>query len=185
MKNKLGTERRNLEYFEPQGLWKSLKRSARQHGFNGTLGTFYYAIVKNVEWVYSQISYFAPYSGIRKKFHKLRGVKIGERSFIGYHCVLDEVFPDYITIGKDVSLAGGVFVLTHSTPYKHFNNILESYVAPVVIKDKAWIAINVTILPGVVIGEGSIITAGSVVTKDIPNNVLAGGVPAKVIKNLI
>lgn len=184
MKNRLGTERRELEYFEPQGLWASLKRSAKQHGFYGTFGTIYYAVVKNIEWIYSLISYFAPYSGIRKKFHKMRGVTIGERTFIGYHCVLDEVFPDFISIGDDVSLAGGVFVLTHSTPYPHYKEVLESFVAPVVIKNKAWIAINVTILPGVTIGEGTIITAGSVVTKSIPDNVLAGGVPAKVIKSL-
>lgn len=54
----------------------------------------------------------------------------------------------------------------------------------VVIEDDAWIGANVTILPGVTIGRCSIIGAGSVVTKDIPPNCIAAGVPCKVIRRL-
>ncbi|MCX7735628.1 MAG: acyltransferase [Candidatus Kapabacteria bacterium] len=184
MKNKLGTEKRELEYYKPDNLIRSIKRSAKQHGFNGFFGVLYYTIKKNIDWLFSIIAYFAPFTGIRIFFHRLKGVKIGKRAFIGYQCVLDEVFPDFIEIGNDVSLAGGVWVLTHSTPYMHHSEMLKSFVAPVKIKDKAWITINVTILPGVTIGEGSIITAGSVVNRDIPDWVIAGGNPAKVIKKL-
>ena len=53
---------------------------------------------------------------------------------------------------------------------------------PIKIGNQVWIGMNVTILKGVTIGDGAIIAAGSVVTKDIPNNVMAAGVPAKVIK---
>ena len=54
--------------------------------------------------------------------------------------------------------------------------------APVIIKKNAWIAINVTILPGVTVGEGSIVAGGSVVTKDVPPFCMVGGAPAKVIR---
>lgn len=57
--------------------------------------------------------------------------------------------------------------------------------APILIKENVWIGLNVTILKGVVIGEGSVIAAGSVVVKDIPPRCLAGGNPAKVIRENI
>ncbi len=56
--------------------------------------------------------------------------------------------------------------------------------APIVVGKNVWIGANATVLPGVTIGDGSIIAAGAVVTKDVPTNVIVGGVPAKIIKNI-
>ena len=55
---------------------------------------------------------------------------------------------------------------------------------PIVIGENVWIGSNSTILPGVTIGKGSIIAAGAVVTKDVDENVVVGGVPAKFIKKI-
>lgn len=55
---------------------------------------------------------------------------------------------------------------------------------PIIIKKNAWIGAAATILPGVTIGENSVIAAGAVVSKDIPDNVVAGGIPAKIIKTI-
>ncbi len=55
--------------------------------------------------------------------------------------------------------------------------------APVMIKKNAWIAIGAIVLPGVTIGDGSIVAAGAVVTKDVPPHCMVGGVPARIIKN--
>lgn len=55
---------------------------------------------------------------------------------------------------------------------------------PVVISDDVWIGANAVILPGVTIGRHCVIAAGAVVTKDVPDNTLVGGIPAKVIKQL-
>lgn len=55
---------------------------------------------------------------------------------------------------------------------------------PIHIEKKVWLGANVTVLPGVTIGEGSVIAAGAVVTKDVPANMIAAGVPAKVIRKV-
>ena len=55
---------------------------------------------------------------------------------------------------------------------------------PIIIEDKAWLGSNVTVLPGVRIGEGAVVAAGAVVTKDVASNTVVAGVPAKFIKKI-
>ena len=123
---------------------------------------------------------------MRCRLERLRGVKMGKHVFMGGGSVLDRVRPDLITVEDYVSIAGGVYILTHSNPTTPLREILgpeSNVLAPVHIKRGAWIAINVVILPGVTIGECAIVATGSVVTKDVPPYCLVGGTPAKVIKN--
>ena len=79
-------------------------------------------------------------------------------------------------------LAGDVYCLTHSRAPENFRGKLLSYVAPIHIKAGAWIGIRATILPGVTIGKGTVVSAGSVVFEDVPDNVVVRGVPAEIIK---
>jgi maltose O-acetyltransferase len=126
---------------------------------------------------------YAPSQSIRVKMYRLAGIKIGDPFVFGSHVFMDVMFPN-ISIGDDVILAGYDYILSHS-------NVLWGYradeggVKPVVIKRGARISINVTILPGVTIGENVVVGAGAIVTKDIPDNFLAVGVPAKPVKLLI
>jgi acetyltransferase-like isoleucine patch superfamily enzyme len=123
----------------------------------------------------------------RCRLERLRGVKIGKHVFLGGGNVLDRVRPDLITIEDEVSLAGGVNILTHSNPTTPLREILgEEYhvVKPVHIKRGAWIALNVVILPGVTIGENSIVATGSVVMDDVPPYTIVAGAPAKVKKEI-
>ena len=113
--------------------------------------------------------------------HRRRGVNIGENTMIGLNVYLDLAFPNFITIGRDVSLAGFNCILCHSTPYAHFSHFLESYVAPVKIEDGAWIATGAMIMPGVTVGRHSIVSAGAVVLNDVPPDTVVGGIPAKII----
>ena len=90
-----------------------------------------------------------------------------------------------VTIGDDCFIGPNVSIYTacHSTDPVERNTRRE-WAEPVTIGDNVWIGGSVTILPGVSIGNNVTIGAGSVVTKDIPDNVVAVGNPCKVIKNL-
>jgi maltose O-acetyltransferase len=119
-------------------------------------------------------------------------VSIGENTFINTGAVLLDC--NRIDIGKNVLLGPHVQIYTATHPLaageRIKNNPLQgeaSYLTralPVKIGDNTWIGGNVLIMPGVTIGAGVTVAAGSVVTKDIPDNVLAMGVPAAVVKIL-
>lgn len=97
-----------------------------------------------------------------------------------------------VTIGNDVLIASKVFISDHNHgAYGGTGPQSDPAVAPalralvsapVVIEDKVWLGEHVCVLPGVRIGRGSIVAAGAIVTHDLPANVIAAGVPAKVIK---
>ncbi|RMZ50145.1 acyltransferase [Flavobacteriaceae bacterium PRS1] len=145
---------------------------------------FSFLMAKLKNYLLERLAYNCPFNSLRVKFHKLRGVKIGKNVMIGLQVTLDHSYPEMITIEDDVSLAGNNYILTHSNPYPHFSNVFESFVAPVHIKKRAWLGIGAIVLPEVIIGEYSVIAAGSVVTKSIPPKVIAGGIPAKVLKDI-
>ncbi|MCD8194444.1 MAG: sugar O-acetyltransferase [Tannerellaceae bacterium] len=106
---------------------------------------------------------------------------IGKNVFINFNCTLLDM--GGITIEDDVLIGPNVSVLTEGHPVSPENR--HSLIpAPIHIKKNAWIGAGATILQGVTIGENAIIAAGAVVTKDVPDNVVAGGIPARIIKNI-
>lgn len=118
-------------------------------------------------------------------------IKFGENFYMNFDCQLLDVAP--ITIGDNVMFGPRVVVATPVHPLVASERILQQYpdgyhyleyAKPVVIGNNVWIASSVTICGGVTIGDNTVIAAGSVVTKDIPANVLAGGVPCKVIREI-
>ena len=113
-------------------------------------------------------------------------IAIGNNSFINANCVfLDS---NLITIGKNALIAPSVQIYTATHPLKATERIINdryiTYALPVAIGDNVWIGGNTVIFPGVTIGNNVTIGAGSVVTKNIPDNVLAYGNPCKIIKEI-
>lgn len=106
---------------------------------------------------------------------------IGKNVFINFDCVFLDL--GGITIEENVLIAPKVSLLTEGHPLavEHRQNLMA---APIHIKKGAWIGAGATILPGVTIGENAVIAAGAVVSKDVPDNVIVGGVPAEIIKTL-
>ncbi|MDY0780458.1 sugar O-acetyltransferase [Tenacibaculum sp. IB213877] len=107
--------------------------------------------------------------------------KIGKNVFINFNCTFLDL--GGITIEDDVLIAPNVSLLTEGHPI----NPTERHALlskPIHIKRNAWIGANATIMQGVTIGENSIVAAGAVVSKDVPDNAIVGGIPAKLIKNI-
>jgi acetyltransferase-like isoleucine patch superfamily enzyme len=94
-------------------------------------------------------------------FLGLGGITIGEGVFIAPHCVLATEY--------------------HPEDPETRHTLLTK---PIIVKKNAWIGASATILAGVTIGENAIVAAGAVVTKDVPDNTVVGGIPAKFIKNV-
>lgn len=122
-------------------------------------------------------------------------ITIGERTFIGgSHLVCAKK----IDIGNDVLISWGCTIVDHDSHSIHFEERKDDVlnwakgvkiwdhvaIAPVKIHDKVWIGLNCILLKGLTIGEGAVIAAGSVVTKDVPPYTMVGGNPARMIKRI-
>ena len=105
-------------------------------------------------------------------------VTIGDGTYINSNLMLVDDY--HITIGKNCLIAPNVSITTTGHPVDPELRAKKMYSFPVTIENNVWIGMGAIILPGVTIGENSIIGAGSVVTKDIPANVIAFGSPCKV-----
>lgn len=110
-------------------------------------------------------------------------IHVGENFFANYDCVILDVCQ--VTIGDNCMLAPRVCIYTATHPLDAPTRIsgLE-YGREVKIGDNVWIGGSAVIVPGVTIGNNVVIAAGAVVTKDVPDNVVVGGNPAKIIKYL-
>ena len=113
------------------------------------------------------------------------GLTMGDKCFVGDDCLID--LADRIVLEDQVTLAERVTILTH-TNVGYADHPLQPYfpafTAPVTLKRGAFIGVNATILPGITVGEGTFVAAGSVLTQDTPPWSLVAGVPARVLRNL-
>jgi len=116
-------------------------------------------------------------NGLRIRYFRMMGVEIGERSFVSFGAHIDLTRGE-IQIGRHVSISHGTYVLSH-TGYQRLKPGQKT-----VIEDDVRIFVNSVIFPGVRIGRNSVVAAGSVVTKDVPPNVIVMGNPARVIVHL-
>lgn len=109
-------------------------------------------------------------------------MKIGDRSGVGINATMHGT----VIIGKDVMMGPECIVYTRNHAHDRTEIPMRQQgfeqEKPVIIDDDVWIGGRVTILPGVHIGKGSIVGAGAVVTKDVPEYAIVGGNPAKIIK---
>ncbi|GAA3732865.1 maltose acetyltransferase domain-containing protein [Salinicoccus jeotgali] len=129
--------------------------------------------------------YHADDASIRAPFFCDYGIniKVGRNFYANYNCTLLDVAK--ITIGNHVCLGPNVSLITATHPLDPMKRRegLE-FGLPITIGDDVWLGADVTVNPGVSIGDNTVIGAGSVVTKDMPPNVVAAGNPCRVIRAL-
>ena len=118
-------------------------------------------------------------------------IRVGRECFVNYNCVFLDVAP--ITLEDNVWIGANVTLATPMHPYLSEERISREYpdgehdleyAKPITLKKNCWICSGAVISGGVTVGENSIVAAGAVVTKDVPDNCIVGGVPAKVIRKI-
>ncbi len=127
------------------------------------------------------LAYACPAAKIRICLHRFRGVNIGKNVYIGLFCFLDNLYPEYIYIENNASINAGSMILTHFNPMKRYAAVFPAKTEPVLIKEGAIVSVKSIILPGVTIGKNAVVSAGSVVDKNVPDFSLAKGNPMKII----
>ena len=108
-----------------------------------------------------------------------KNIHIGQHVFINTGCTMQDQGGIYIYDGALIGHHATLVTLNHDLDPDHRGDL---HPAPIHIGKKVWLGANVTVLPGVSIGDGAVVAAGAVVTKDVPDNTIAAGVPAKIIK---
>ncbi len=122
-------------------------------------------------------------------------IQIGDRTFVGDSVI---VCADRVTIGSDVLISWGVTIVDHDSHAVEFarrkTDVIEWYhgrkdwsavaVAPVTVCDKVWIGFGATVLKGVTVGEGAVVGACAVVTRDVAPWTVVAGNPARVLRTL-
>jgi len=119
---------------------------------------------------------FSPSFSLKNIFYRMIGVKVGRDASVGLMVMLDVFFPGQIEIGDNVVIGYNTTVLGHEFLVREWR------IGRVVIEKDVTIGANCTLLPGIIIGEGAVVSAMSLVNRDIPPHSFWGGVPVREIR---
>ncbi|MER2064542.1 MAG: sugar O-acetyltransferase [Alkalibacterium sp.] len=110
-------------------------------------------------------------------------IHVGENFYANFNCVFLDVCP--IRIGNNAMLGPGVSLVTPEHPLEaDARNSGYEFGRPITIGDNCWIGTNATVVGGVTLGDNVVVAAGAVVNRSFPNNVVIGGVPAKILRSI-
>jgi acetyltransferase-like isoleucine patch superfamily enzyme len=125
--------------------------------------------------------------GLRCKLLRWCGYTIGEKVYIGQDLIIIDEPADWgmVTIGDRAAISARVTLIVHSNPHSaRINPYVPTKHASIVIGKDAWLGTGVVVMPGVTIGEGSVVGANSVVTRDVPPYTIVAGAPARFIREV-
>jgi len=127
-------------------------------------------------FIFIQISRYTPLLAVKRWiYRKVLGMKVGEKTSFALMVMPDVFFPERIQIGRNCIIGYNTTILTHEYLIREYR------LGDVVIGDEVMIGANCTILPGVVIGDGAVVAAGSVVHKDVAPGQFVGGNPLRTL----
>lgn len=134
----------------------------------------FWKVVKN--FIVIQLARYTPFLGMKNWLYRtFLGLKVGEQTSFALMVMLDVMFPEKISVGKNTVIGYNTTILAHEYLIKEYR------LGPVDIGSEVMIGANSTILPGVTIGDGAIVSAGTLVHKDVPAGAFVGGNPMRVI----
>jgi acetyltransferase-like isoleucine patch superfamily enzyme len=134
----------------------------------------FWKVVKN--FIVIQIARYTPFLSVKNWLYRtfLR-MEIGEKTSFALMVMLDVMFPEKIKVGRNTVIGYNTTILAHEY-------LVDEYrLGEVIIGDEVMIGANTTILPGVVIGDRAIVSAGTLVHKDVPQGAFVGGNPMRII----
>ncbi|GGG08656.1 acetyltransferase [Paenibacillus albidus] len=131
--------------------------------------------VKN--FIFIQIARYCPILPLKNWIYRqILGMKVGKHTAFGLMAMVDVFFPEKITVGDNSIIGYNTTILAHEYLIKEYR------LGEVVIGENVLIGANTTILPGVTIGDGAVVAAGSVVHKDVAAGAFVGGNPLRELK---
>lgn len=134
----------------------------------------FWKVVKN--FMVIQLARYTPFLGMKNWLYTtFLGLKVGEQTSFALMVMLDVMFPEKISVGRNTVIGYNTTILAHEYLIKEYR------LGPVDIGSEVMIGANSTILPGVRIGDGAIVSAGTLVHKDVPAGAFVGGNPMRII----
>ncbi|WP_368503316.1 DapH/DapD/GlmU-related protein [Alkalihalophilus sp. As8PL] len=135
-------------------------------------------VVKN--FIVIQIARYTPFLKVKNWLYRtfLR-MKVGDETAVALMVMMDIMFPERISIGRNSIIGYNTTILAHEYLIKEYR------LGDVIIGDEVMIGANTTILPGVTIGDGAIVSAGTLVHRDVPAGAFVGGNPMQIIKERV
>lgn len=134
----------------------------------------FWKVVRN--FVVIQLARYTPFLGMKNWLYRtFLGMKVGNKTSFALMVMLDVMFPEKISVGRNTVIGYNTTILAHEYL------INEYRLGNVIIGDEVLIGANSTLLPGIEIGNGAIVSAGTLVHKDVPAGAFVGGNPMKVI----
>ncbi|MEC2071223.1 acyltransferase [Alkalihalophilus marmarensis] len=138
----------------------------------------FFKVVKN--FIVIQIARYTPFLKVKNWLYRtfLR-MRVGPETAVALMVMMDVMFPERISIGRNTIIGYNTTILAHEYLIKEYR------LGDVVIGDEVMIGANTTILPGVTIGDGAVISAGTLVHRDVPAGAFVGGNPMQMIKERV
>ncbi|WP_419882205.1 acyltransferase [Peribacillus sp. B-H-3] len=134
----------------------------------------FFKVVKNFAVI--QIARYTPFLGVKNWLYRhLLRMQVGDKTSFALMVMLDVMFPEKISVGRNTVIGYNTTILAHEYLIKEYR------LGDVQIGDEVMIGANSTILPGVSIGSGAIVSAGTLVHQDVPEGAFVGGNPMRVI----
>jgi acetyltransferase-like isoleucine patch superfamily enzyme len=131
-------------------------------------------VVKN--FIIIQMARYTPFLSMKNWLYRtFLKMKVGDQTSFALMVMLDVMFPEKIRVGRNTVIGYNTTILAHEYLIKEYR------LGEVIIGDEVMIGANSTILPGVVIGDGAFVSAGTVVHKDVPAGAFVGGNPMRVV----
>lgn len=132
-------------------------------------------VIKN--FVLIQLCRYSPSFNFKNAVYRyLLGMKVGKNASVALMVMMDVFFPELISIGENTIIGYNTVILGHEYLIREYRK------GPVEIGSNVMIGANCTLLPGIKIGDNSVVSAGSLVNRDIPANCMAGGVPVRILR---